>query len=179
MLDLYNLAYKDLQNRDFFGTHGKDLKSFNLIDRINLHYKGYSDVPFSDEEMVWVQKANETKTPTQVLKLAQELYDYIDENEESQGQDTNPQNPAGNQKGDDNTTESNSGNSGDEKGDESQDSEGSSEDAKEGDSDDQGSAGDDQKDDQTEENHRVLVVLMTKIRNKKKNLKTTNGKEVW
>ena len=174
----YNLAYKDLQNRDFFGTHGKDLKSFNLIDRINLHYKGYSDVPFSDEEMVWVQKANETKTPTQVLKLAQELYDYIDENEESQGQDTNPQNPAGNQKGNDNITESNSGNSGDEKGDESQDSEGSSEDAKEGDSDDQGSAGDDQKDDQTEGESQSSSGSDDKdTEGQEEKPKTTNGKE--
>ena len=38
----------------------------------------------------------------QVLKLLK-LYDYIDENEESQAQDTNPQNLV--IKGDDNTTE--------------------------------------------------------------------------
>ena len=125
------------------------------------------------------KRCNETKTPTQVLKLAQELYDYIDENEESQGQDTNPQNPAGNQKGDDNTTESNSGNSGDEKGDESQDSEGSSEDAKEGDSDDQGVLETTRKTTRRKENHRVLVVLMTKIRKvKKKNWRLLMVKKV-
>ena len=47
-------------------------------------------MPFSEEEKVWVQKANQTKTPDEVLDLAKELYEYIAENEESQGEEQNP-----------------------------------------------------------------------------------------
>ena len=32
-------GYKELNDRDFFDTHGEDLGSYSLIDRINLHFK--------------------------------------------------------------------------------------------------------------------------------------------
>ena len=82
----FNNGYKELIEQDFFQTVGKDIVKFNLIDRINLHYKHNVAVPFSDKEKVWVQKANQTKTPQDVLELAKELYEYIAENEESQGE---------------------------------------------------------------------------------------------
>ena len=83
---IFNKGYKELINGNFFETVGKDISKYNLIDRINLHYKHHSDVPFSDEEKVWVQKANQTKTPQDVLDLAKELYKFIEENESSQGE---------------------------------------------------------------------------------------------
>ena len=82
----FNNGYKELIEQDFFQTVGKDIVKFNLIDRINLHYKHNVAVPFSDKEKVWVEKANQTKTPQDVLELAKELYEYISENEESQGE---------------------------------------------------------------------------------------------
>ena len=82
----FNNGYKELIEQDFFQTVGKDIVKFNLIDRINLHFKHNVAVPFSDKEKVWVQKANQTKTPQDVLELAKELYEYISENEESQGE---------------------------------------------------------------------------------------------
>ena len=86
---IFNKGYQELINGNFFETLGKDIKSYNLIDRINLHYKHNSDIPFSDEEMVWVKKANETVTPEDVIKLAKELVAFIEENPDSQGKDTN------------------------------------------------------------------------------------------
>ena len=51
------------------------------------HYKHHNNVLFSDAEMVWVEKANQTVTPDDVLELAKELYNYIQENTESQGEE--------------------------------------------------------------------------------------------
>ena len=86
---IFNKGYKELIAQNFFETVGQDISKYNLIDRINLHFKHHIDVPFSEEEKVWVQKANQTKTPDEVLDLAKELYEYIAENEESQGEEQN------------------------------------------------------------------------------------------
>ena len=87
---IFNKGYKELIAQNFFETVGQDISKYNLIDRINLHFKHHIDVPFSEEEKVWVQKANQTKTPDEVLDLAKELYEYIAENEDSQGEEQNP-----------------------------------------------------------------------------------------
>ena len=47
---------------DFFETNGKDINKYNLIDRINLFYKHHENVEFSEDENVWVKKADATKT---------------------------------------------------------------------------------------------------------------------
>ena len=77
----FNRGYNELIAKDFFGTKGKDINSFNLIDKINLFFKGNSDVTFSDEEKVWVDRTAKTKTPDDVLDLAEELYKWMEENE--------------------------------------------------------------------------------------------------
>ena len=78
---VFNRGYNELVAKDFFGTKGKKLSSFNLIDRINLFFKGNTDVTFSDEEKVWVDRTAKTKTPEDVLDLAEELYKWMEENE--------------------------------------------------------------------------------------------------
>ena len=68
----------------------KDLNDFNLgTDRINLHFKGVDNVPFSSVEQTWVDKVAKVKTEDEVLDLAQELMDFTDENEDSQGDNKN------------------------------------------------------------------------------------------
>ena len=84
---VFNRGYKELASNNFFGTKGQDISKLNLIDRINLHYKHFVDISFSDAEMVWVEKSNQTITPDDVLELAKELYDYIQSNPESQGEE--------------------------------------------------------------------------------------------
>ena len=81
---IFNKGYQELIHSNFFETVGKEIKNYNLIDRINLHYKHHTDVPFSDDEMVWVKKANETVTSDDVIKLAKELIKFIEENKDSQ-----------------------------------------------------------------------------------------------
>ena len=82
---IFNKSYQELINSNFFETVGKDISNYNLIDRINLHYKHHTDVPFADNEMVWVKKTNETITPDDVIQLARDLVAFIKENPESQG----------------------------------------------------------------------------------------------
>jgi len=143
----FNKGYEELLGMDFFKIKGKNLKSLNLIDRINLHYKNVADVPFSDEEMVWVEKSNNTKTPKQVLTLAKELYQYIEENKESQGDPENGDKSDVNQ-----SSMPSDGNESDEQTPQKSDGDDGKQDNQEnGESDDQSGAGDDQKDDQEEQ----------------------------
>ena len=82
---LFNAGYESLIKKDFFGTSGKDLSNYNLIDRINLFFKGNTDVVFSDEEKVWVDRTAKTETPDDVLDLAEELIAWMADNPESMG----------------------------------------------------------------------------------------------
>ena len=74
---VFKTAYTELLEKDFFGINGKDLSKLNLIDRINMHYKNVPNVPFDNDELEWVQKANETKTSDDVLNLAIELQEWM------------------------------------------------------------------------------------------------------
>ncbi len=82
---LFNAGYASLIKKDFFGTSGKDLATFNLIDRINLFFKGNTNVTFSDAEKVWVDRTAKTETPDDVLTLAEELIAWMADNPESMG----------------------------------------------------------------------------------------------
>jgi hypothetical protein len=83
---IFKKAYTELLEKDFFGVNGKDLNLLNLIDRINMHYKNVPDVPFDKDELPWVKKANQTKTPDDVVQLAYDLQEWMksqDKNQES------------------------------------------------------------------------------------------------
>ena len=82
---VFNAGYASLIKKDFFGTSGKDLATFNLIDRINLFFKGNTNVTFSDAEKVWVDRTAKTETPDDVLDLAEELLAWMADNPESMG----------------------------------------------------------------------------------------------
>ena len=87
----FTKGYNELLSKDFFGLKGKDLNDFNLADRINLHFKGVDNVPFSSVEQTWVDKVAKVKTEDEVLDLAQELMNFTNENEESQGENQEQQ----------------------------------------------------------------------------------------
>ena len=85
---VFKRGYRDLTALDFFGIGDKDVSKLNLIDRINLFFKK-QDVTFSDVEKVWVDRVANTKTPEDVLDLAEELYKWMEENEsETDNHDT-------------------------------------------------------------------------------------------
>ena len=85
----FTKGYNELLSKDFFGLKDKDLNDFNLADRINLHFKGVDNVPFSSVEQTWVDKVAKVKTEDEVLDLAQELMDFVNDNEDSQGENKN------------------------------------------------------------------------------------------
>ena len=87
----FTKGYNELLSKDFFGLKDKDLNTFNLADRINLHFKGVENVPFSSVEQTWVDKVANVKTEDEVLDLAKALMDFTDKNEDSQGENQEQQ----------------------------------------------------------------------------------------
>ena len=83
-------GYKELWERDFFGVKDDNLDTLSLIDRINLYFKGNPNILFDDEELVWVERVELTKTFQDVIDLATELYDFCSEKQEEKEEDVLP-----------------------------------------------------------------------------------------
>ena len=75
-------GYKELWDQDFFGVKDQDPQTLSLIDRINLYFKGNPNIPFTNEEFVWVNRAEKTNTFQDVVDLAKELYDFCADKQE-------------------------------------------------------------------------------------------------
>ena len=81
LVGVFKRGYVDLVAKDFFGTAGKNVNTYNLIDRINIFFKsGDTNIVFSDEEKVWVDRVSKVETEDEVLDLAEELYAWMTEN---------------------------------------------------------------------------------------------------
>ena len=93
-------GYKELWDRDFFGVKNDDPQTLSLIDRINLYFKGNPNIPFADEELVWVKRAGQTTTFQDVVDLAIELYEFCSEKQEDKEEIAAPPSPNGNKQAD-------------------------------------------------------------------------------
>jgi hypothetical protein len=86
----FKAGYDELQKQNLFGTEGRDINSYGLLDRLNIHFKvghfGYINVPFSDAEKPWLNRVNACKSFEDVLSIARELMEYVQNNPESQGE---------------------------------------------------------------------------------------------
>ena len=82
-------GYTELVDQDFFGTEGKDLENYNLIDRINLHFKMGADslIPFEDDEDQFVDAVASTETFDDVLEVAKRIYDWQNEKDKEAMED--------------------------------------------------------------------------------------------
>jgi len=71
-------GYEELNDDDFFNIIDEDLDSFNLADRVNLHFKigNFVDIPFSDAEKEIVKVVDSCQTFDDVLNASKVLYDY-------------------------------------------------------------------------------------------------------
>ena len=74
-----NEGYKQLNDRDFFGT--KQVQNFEellLIDKINLYFKaGFQcGVTFTPDEKAFVNRAERTETVDEIIALANDIYAY-------------------------------------------------------------------------------------------------------
>jgi len=75
-------GYGELWEEDFFGVKNDDPNTLSLIDRINLYFKGNPNIPFKSEEMVWVERTENTKTFEDVITLSKELFEYCCEKQD-------------------------------------------------------------------------------------------------
>ena len=75
-------GYKELWDADFFGVKHEKISELSLIDRINLYFKGNPQVPFLEDEQIWVERAGNTKNFQEVIALAKELWEYANEKQE-------------------------------------------------------------------------------------------------
>lgn len=72
-------GYKDLIDRNFFGTQGIDVNQLNFIDRINLHCKGGTlfNIKFTESEEKLLKEVETTETYDDVLKVCEKLQDFL------------------------------------------------------------------------------------------------------
>jgi hypothetical protein len=154
----FTKGYKELISKDFFGVDNKDLNELNLADRINLHFKGMDNVPFSSVEQTWVDKVANVKTEDEVLDIAQGLMDFTDKNEESQNQEQEQQSQSsvGSDEGEGENQESGSDDNSDDSSDDTQ-SQGSNNDGDEGQEETQSSSSEESDDDKNTEEKKTEV----------------------
>ena len=101
-----NEGYKQLNDRDFFGTKQvQDFDELLLIDKINLYFKaGFQcGVTFTPDEKSFVNRAERTETVDEIISLANDIYAYskqvaeerkqnakFQEQEEDEGEEEDP-----------------------------------------------------------------------------------------
>jgi hypothetical protein len=79
----YVKGYKELIDRDFFGTAKKDINSFSFIDRLNMYFKGgvMLGIKFSAEERKFVDAVANAETFAEVLELTEQIFTYAKDTE--------------------------------------------------------------------------------------------------
>jgi hypothetical protein len=79
-------AYRELIEKDFFGTKGADLNDLNFIDRVNLYTKGGSTqgIKFTDFEKNLVNQIETTETYDDVIEVSRLVVAYMKEEAEEQ-----------------------------------------------------------------------------------------------
>jgi hypothetical protein len=82
-------GYTELIDKNFFGTSDSDVNSYNLIDRLNLHFKGgiRTGVEFSADEATYVTRMENLSTFDDAVDLARDLYDHCKEESENNNPD--------------------------------------------------------------------------------------------
>lgn len=77
-------GYRELIDKDFFGTAGMDLNDMNFIDRVNLYTKGGAaqGIKFNDEENQLLQEIESTETYEDVIQLAYKVMAYMKKEKE-------------------------------------------------------------------------------------------------
>jgi len=74
----FRRGYNELSDNDFFEVDGKDLDTFNLADRVNLHFKigAWIDISFSISETPIVNLIANAETFDDTLSAAEALYNF-------------------------------------------------------------------------------------------------------
>ena len=77
-------GYKELIEKDFFGTKGADLNDMNILDRLNLFFKGgpTQGIVFNTQERALVDAIEKTQSYEDVLEVARMIGIYAKEERE-------------------------------------------------------------------------------------------------
>ena len=77
-------AYRELSDKDFFGTKGIDLNEMNFIDRVNLHCKGGAilGIKFDAEEKALLNEVETTQTYEEVIEVTKRITEFMKQKEE-------------------------------------------------------------------------------------------------
>ena len=78
------VAYKELVEKNFFGTNGMDLNDLNFIDRFNLFSKigPAQGIKFNEQEKKLVDEIDAVETYDDVIKVAIKVKEYLKEEKE-------------------------------------------------------------------------------------------------
>lgn len=81
-------GYKELLDKDFFGTQGVDLNTLPFLDRMNMFCKGgpAQGIRFSEFEKKLVDMAESTETYDDVIEVALEIAKYAKQEKEEKRQ---------------------------------------------------------------------------------------------
>ena len=93
---IFNTAYRELSDDDFFGIADEELADLPLIDRINLHCKigAYAMIPFTEDEVLFVKRTLEAETFEEVLEIAKDVYGEHQRQKEEQAQQQTQSQPS-------------------------------------------------------------------------------------
>lgn len=80
----FHRGYQELNEEDFFDIKGQDLTRFNLIDRINLHFKigSYACIPFEKEEQHFIPMIADAESFQEVIDICKKIVQFLDERKE-------------------------------------------------------------------------------------------------
>ena len=73
----YLAGYKELIDRNFFGTQGRDINSMSFIDRANLYFKGghlHFKIDFTPQERAFIKRIENAEKFEEVVSLTEEVY---------------------------------------------------------------------------------------------------------
>ena len=81
-------GYNEMYQNDFFELDGKDIFSFNLADRTNLHFKigSFLNIPFTTPEKEIISLIQNAETFTDTIAAAEALYNFCKQEQEEQEQ---------------------------------------------------------------------------------------------
>lgn len=80
----FHRGYQELNEEDFFDIKGQDLTRFNLIDRINLHFKigSYACIPFEKEEQHFIPMIADAESFQEVIDICKKIVEFLNERKE-------------------------------------------------------------------------------------------------
>jgi hypothetical protein len=81
-------GYKDLIDKDFFGTQGVDLNTLGFLDRLNMFTKGgpSQGIKFTDVERELVELVESTETYDEVIEVSKKIAAYVKAEKEAKRQ---------------------------------------------------------------------------------------------